>query len=65
MPPKAWYLTMTTRPDIEFDFFLAEHLGMTVATMRYSLSNDEYVGWSIYFGRKAQRQEMAAKTRGR
>ena len=56
---------METNSDIEFDFYLAQHLGMTVATMRASLSNDEYVGWSVYFGRKAQRQEMAAKTRGR
>jgi hypothetical protein len=61
MPPKATYLLMESRPDIEFDYFLAAKLGRTVAEMRATVSNAEYVGWQVYFGRKAQRQEMAAK----
>ena len=56
---------MTSSPDVEFDFFLAEKLGMLVADMRAKISNDEYTGWYVYFGRKAQRREMAEKTRGR
>lgn len=49
---------------LEFEFMLAEKLGMTVARMRRDLSVEEFVGWSVYFGRKAQRAEMAQK-RGR
>lgn len=31
---------------------------MTVARLRAELSNDEYLRWGIYFGRKAQRDEL-------
>lgn len=55
------YLRMETTDGIEFDYYLAEKLGRTVAEMRATVSNAEYVGWSVYFGRKAQRQEMAMK----
>lgn len=51
-------------PDLEFEFFLAEKLQMTVARMRGEMSTDEYVRWVIYYGRKAQRQQLAAQ-RGR
>ena len=40
---------------------LAEKLGRTVAELRASLSNDEYVGWAMYYARKAQRDELAHK----
>jgi hypothetical protein len=53
---------METNPDLEFEYFLAEKLGRTVAEMRDTVSNAEFIGWSVYFGRKGQRQEMAAKT---
>jgi len=46
---------------IEFDHFLAQKLSMTVAAMRHNISNAEYVSWSIYFARIAQRQELARK----
>lgn len=39
--------------------FLAERLGMTVARLRDELSHAEYVRWSVYFGRKGQRAELA------
>jgi hypothetical protein len=42
---------------------LAEKLGMTVADMRYRMSGEEYLGWWIYYGRKAQRMQLAAKGR--
>lgn len=38
---------------------------MTVARLRAEMGNDEFVQWSVYFGRKAQRQELAQQTRGR
>lgn len=46
-------------PDEEFDFFLADKLGMPVATLRAELSNDEWWRWQIYYGRQAQRAEIA------
>src|ERR1044071_5151646 len=65
MPPKAWYLRMERTPDVEFDYFLAHALKKTVAELRESMSNDEWLGGDVYFGRKNQRRERAAKTRGR
>lgn len=35
---------------------------MTVARLRAEMSNDEFTRWGIYYGRKAQREELAAKT---
>ncbi|TCO64954.1 hypothetical protein EV192_101738 [Actinocrispum wychmicini] len=32
---------------------------MTVAQLRTVISNQEWLEWSIYFGRKAQRLELA------
>lgn len=32
---------------------------MTVSRMRAELSNEEYVGWQVFIGRKAQRAELA------
>jgi hypothetical protein len=37
---------------------------MTVGRMRAEMSNDEFVRWGIYYGRKAQREELAAKAKG-
>lgn len=54
---------METSPDVEFEFFLAAKLGMTVGEMRERMSNQELVEWSIYWARKAQREELASKTR--
>lgn len=57
---------METDPSLEFDHFLAQKLGMTAARLRVQMSNQEYVEWSVYFGRKAQREELElAKTNGR
>lgn len=44
---------------------LAERLGMTVSRLRDEMDNGEFVAWSVYLGRKAQREELAAKTKGR
>jgi hypothetical protein len=41
----------------EFEYFLAETLGRTVAELD-QMSNVEFLGWCIYFGRKAQRKEL-------
>lgn len=31
---------------------------MTVSRMRAEMGNDEFVGWGIYYARKAQREEL-------
>jgi len=48
---------------MEFDFYLAEKLGKMVEEIR-SMPNADYVRWGVYVGRKAQRQELAAKKAG-
>lgn len=63
MPPKAIYLLMETT-DLEFEYFLAQKLGMTVARMRAEMSAEEYIAWGVYYGRKAQREEIAKANMG-
>lgn len=46
------------------EFLLAEKLGMTVARLRDEMSEAEFVGWSVFLGRRAQREELASKTKG-
>lgn len=50
---------METDPALEFEFFLAEKLGCTVAQLRDGLSQAEFVAWSVYYGRKTQREQLA------
>ncbi len=56
---KATYLEME-QTELEFEFYLAERLHMTVDQLRRRMSQREFMQWSVYFGRKAQRQEMEA-----
>jgi hypothetical protein len=44
-----------------FDFVLAEHLGMTVAHMRASMSNAEFVEWRAFYKWRDAMQKLAAK----
>lgn len=47
--------------------FLAQKLSMTVTALRAELGHDEYVRWGVYYGRIAQREQLAAleaKNRG-
>jgi hypothetical protein len=60
MPPKATWLKLETDPDFHFDFFLAERMHRTVAEVRRTLSARERMQWSVYYGRKAQQQQLAA-----
>lgn len=39
---------------------LARDLGMTVARLRAEMPNDEFVRWTVWYGRRAQVQELAA-----
>lgn len=60
MPPKAAYMTMETNPELEFEFYLAQKLSRTVAELR-QMSQTEWIGWCVFYGRKAQREELARK----
>lgn len=58
-PPKATYLRFEDDPELEMEYFVAEQLGMTVGELRARMSSEEFMGWAVYFGRKAQRRELA------
>lgn len=55
---------METDPELEFEYFLAEKLGRTIAELR-EMDAAEFVGWGIYYGRKAQRQQLELAKTGR
>lgn len=52
------------RTDLEFEFYLAERLHMTVGQLRQTMTAHEFMQWSVYYGRKSQRQEMESKRHG-
>lgn len=54
---------METDPNLEFEFYLAAKLGRTIAELR-EMDNAEFVQWSVYFGRLAQRQQLTMATAG-
>lgn len=58
------YLALETDPELEFEHMLAAELGRTVAELRASLANDEYVRWSVYYARKAQQAELERAREG-
>jgi hypothetical protein len=49
---------METDPTLEFEFFLAQKLGRTVADVR-CMGNAEFVGWQVYYARLAQAAQLA------
>lgn len=60
MPRKATYLRLENEPGAEFEFYLAQKLGMTLGRLRREMSNDEFVAWDIYFQREVQIMEQQA-----
>ncbi len=59
VPPKATWIALETT-ELGFEHYLAEKLHMTVARLRQEMSSAEYMRWSVYFGRKAQREQLAS-----
>jgi hypothetical protein len=53
------YKHLEANPDVEFEFFLADRLGMMVATLRDVMSADEFLGWSMFHARRAQRRQLS------
>lgn len=45
--------------ELEFEHYLAEKLGRTVGELRRTITAEEFVRWSVYYGRKAQRIEQS------
>lgn len=60
MPRKAVYLEME-HGELEFEHYLAERLGMTVARLRREMSQEEFMRWSVFYGRKGQRMQLAQR----
>lgn len=46
-------------PTMEFEFFLAEKLGMTHSQLLATMGNDEFNRWAIYYQLRQQDQELA------
>lgn len=62
MRRKAAYLAFEHDPELEFEFFLAKELGgMTVGELRARMGNQELLEWSVYYARRRQEDELAAK----
>jgi hypothetical protein len=51
-------------PDLEFEFFLAAELSMTVARLRAEMSQGEFVYWSRFYSRKHAQQELESLKAG-
>ena len=64
MPPKAAYKEFEQDKQLQFEFFLADKLGMTVSRLRHEIDTDEFMRWSVYYARKAQSAELARKVGG-
>jgi hypothetical protein len=52
-------LRFETDNDFHFEYFLAEKLGCLVADLRTRITAQEYLNWSIYYGRRAQQRQLA------
>lgn len=63
MPRKAAWLRFEKDPRREFLFYLAAQLGMTVERLLKETANSELVEWSVYYGREAQRRQLAQRRR--
>lgn len=58
----AIYYHFEYYPGAELEFYICEQLGWkNVAAMREGMSHFEYMQWCIYYGRIAQRKELAEK----
>lgn len=56
---------MESNPSLEFELFLAQKLSMTRDRLRDEMSSEEFLDWQVYYGRKAQRQELEISKIGR
>jgi hypothetical protein len=54
----VWLAFEDPESELEFEHYLALKLGMTVRDIR-QMGNDEFVRWTVYYAREAQRMELA------
>jgi hypothetical protein len=59
VPPKALWLRMETDPAFNLEYVLAEKIGCTVRELRQRMPMEEFVGWGVFLGRRAQARELA------
>lgn len=57
------YLEFEDDPTLEFEFYLAAELHMTVTRLRAEMPNGEFRKWATYHGRRAQQRELAERKR--
>jgi hypothetical protein len=53
---------LATNSELEFEFYLAEKLGMPVARLRSEVDQSEFVHWAMYYARIAQTRELAQQS---
>jgi hypothetical protein len=51
-------------PEVEFEFYLATKLHMTVRQIREQMTQAEFLQWNVYYGRLAQEMELAQMSGG-
>ncbi len=59
-PPKA----LLDEPDRAYEHYLAEKLGRTVAELRATMEQAEYVSWTRFHLLVGQQEELAARRAG-
>jgi hypothetical protein len=62
--PKAAYKAQVADGDLSFTLYLADRLKMTAAQLLASMSNEEYVHWQMWHGRRAQEMQLAQQRKG-
>ena len=61
MPGKAAYKALEADPELEFTYYLADRLKMTVARLTAEMPAAEFGLWQAYHARRAQEIELAQK----
>lgn len=56
------YLRFETDNDFHFQFYLADQLKISLEQVN-AMPQAEYLAWGVYFGRKAQDQQLANRGR--
>ena len=53
---------MNDDPEKEFEHYLAQKLGMSIARLRAEMGQAEFVSWAMFYARRAQRDELSRLT---
>lgn len=61
MPTRRRTKALASDDALEFEFYIADRLGMTVERMRREMTEAEFLHWTMYHARKAQRAELEQK----